>query len=106
MRRQAEGRAKDHGDAGFVHRHTRIHSLPAEVKVVAMVAFIFTVIATPIEQFWALVPLSVADLSVTSPLSEAATVVATWVAVPAPAVVEKRSCGPALAMDQMPKKSS
>ncbi|MBK9741226.1 MAG: cobalt ECF transporter T component CbiQ [Actinobacteria bacterium] len=43
----------DAGERLFVHRHTRIHSLPAEVKVVAMVAFIFTVIATPIEQFWA-----------------------------------------------------
>ncbi len=36
-----------------MHRHTPIHRLPAEVKVVAMVAFIFTVIATPVDQFWA-----------------------------------------------------
>jgi cobalt/nickel transport system permease protein len=43
----------DAGERLFVHRHTAIHSLPAEVKVVAMVAFIFTVIATPVQQFWA-----------------------------------------------------
>lgn len=43
----------DAGERLFVHRHTVIHRLPAEVKVVAMVAFIFTVISTPITQFWA-----------------------------------------------------
>jgi cobalt/nickel transport system permease protein len=43
----------DAGERLFVHRHTPIHALPAEVKVAAMVAFIFTVIATPVEQFWA-----------------------------------------------------
>lgn len=36
-----------------MHRHTPVHRLPAEVKVVAMVAFIFTVVATPPSQFWA-----------------------------------------------------
>lgn len=43
----------DPGERLYVHRHTPIHRLPAEVKVVAMVAFIFTVIATPPGQFWA-----------------------------------------------------
>ena len=43
----------DPGERLYVHGHTPIHRLPAEVKVVAMVAFIFTVIATPPSQFWA-----------------------------------------------------
>ena len=43
----------DVGERLYVHRHTRIHSLPPETKIVAAVAFIFTVIATPNDQFWA-----------------------------------------------------
>ena len=43
----------DVGERLYLHRHTPIHRLPAEVKVVAMVAFIFTVVATPPDQFWA-----------------------------------------------------
>lgn len=43
----------DVGERLYVHRHSPIHRLPAEVKTVAMVAFIFTVIATPADQFWA-----------------------------------------------------
>lgn len=36
-----------------MHLHTPVHALPAEVKTVAMVAFVFAVIATPNNQFWA-----------------------------------------------------
>lgn len=43
----------DVGERLYVHRHTPVHRLPAEVKVVAMVAFIFAVVATPADQFWA-----------------------------------------------------
>ena len=43
----------DVGERLFVHRHSVIHRLPAEVKTVAMVLFIFTVIMTPPNQFWA-----------------------------------------------------
>lgn len=37
----------------YVHGHSIIHQLPAHVKLVAMVAFLFAVVATPPEQFWA-----------------------------------------------------
>lgn len=43
----------DVGERLYVHGHTLVHRLPAEVKVVAMVAFVFAVIATPVQQFWA-----------------------------------------------------
>jgi cobalt/nickel transport system permease protein len=43
----------DVGEQLYVHRHTPIHLLPAEVKIVALVAFIFIVVATPVEQMWA-----------------------------------------------------
>lgn len=43
----------DVGEKLYVHGHTPIHQLPAHVKVVAMVAFLFAVVATPPEQFWA-----------------------------------------------------
>lgn len=43
----------DVGERLYVHRHTPIHELPAEIKTVSMVAFIFAVIATPNIQFWA-----------------------------------------------------
>lgn len=43
----------DVGERLYVHRHSSIHRLPAEVKVVAMVLFIFTIVATPPTQFWA-----------------------------------------------------
>lgn len=43
----------DTGEMLYVHGHSIVHRLPAEVKAVAMVAFIFTVVATPVEQFWA-----------------------------------------------------
>jgi cobalt/nickel transport system permease protein len=43
----------DVGEHLYVHRHTPIHLLPAEVKLVALVSFIFIVVATPVEQMWA-----------------------------------------------------
>ncbi len=43
----------DVGERLYLHGHSLIHRLPAQVKVVAMITFIFTVIATPNEQFWA-----------------------------------------------------
>lgn len=44
--------------AGHVHRlyrhgHTPVHRLPAHVKLVALVGFVFVVVATPREAFWA-----------------------------------------------------
>ena len=43
----------DVGERLYVHRHTPLHLLPAEVKTVALVAFIFVVVATPATQYWA-----------------------------------------------------
>ena len=43
----------DVGEQLYLHRHTRIHLLPAAVKIVALVAFIFVVVATPVQQMWA-----------------------------------------------------
>jgi cobalt/nickel transport system permease protein len=43
----------DVGEQLYVHRHTPIHLMPAAVKVVALVAFIFVVVATPVQQMWA-----------------------------------------------------
>jgi len=43
----------DVGEKLYVHGHTPIHRLPAQVKLVAMVAFLFAVVATPPEQVWA-----------------------------------------------------
>jgi cobalt/nickel transport system permease protein len=44
--------------AGHVHRlyrhgHTPVHRLPAHVKLLALVGFVFVVVATPREAFWA-----------------------------------------------------
>ncbi len=36
-----------------VHGHSVVHRLPAQVKIVALVAFVFTVVLTPREEFWA-----------------------------------------------------
>jgi cobalt/nickel transport system permease protein len=51
------GRGHRHGhDVGeqlYVHRHTPVHLLPPEVKIAALVAFIFVVVATPVRQMWA-----------------------------------------------------
>lgn len=43
----------DVGENLYVHRHTPVHLLPASVKTVALVAFIFIVVATPVQQMWA-----------------------------------------------------
>ncbi|HEY7756155.1 MAG TPA: cobalt ECF transporter T component CbiQ [Actinomycetota bacterium] len=42
-----------HTHALYVHGHSRIHALPAQCKLVAQVAFVFAVVATPREAFWA-----------------------------------------------------
>ena len=43
----------DVGEQLYVHRHTRVHQLPAEVKIATLVVFMFIVVATPVEAFWA-----------------------------------------------------
>ncbi|MEZ5117679.1 MAG: cobalt ECF transporter T component CbiQ [Candidatus Nanopelagicales bacterium] len=43
----------DVGERLYVHRHTPLHLMPAEAKVIALVAFIFVVVATPAQQYWA-----------------------------------------------------
>ncbi len=43
----------DVGEQLYVHRHTPIHLLPAEVKILTLVVFIFIVVATPIQAMWA-----------------------------------------------------
>lgn len=41
-----------HGHALRFHGHSRVHLLPAHVKIVALVAFVFAVVATPKEMVW------------------------------------------------------
>ncbi len=41
------------GEALLVPGHSRIHRLPAHCKLVALLAFVVTVVATPREQWWA-----------------------------------------------------
>ena len=43
----------DVGERLLVHRHSPMHRLPAEVKIVALVAFAFTVVMTPPTALWA-----------------------------------------------------
>ncbi len=43
----------DVGEKLYVHRHTPVHLLAAEVKILALVMFIFIVVATPIRAMWA-----------------------------------------------------
>lgn len=45
----------DVGEQLYVHRHTVVHLLPPEVKIVALVTFVFVVVATPVTQIWAFV---------------------------------------------------
>lgn len=45
----------DVGEALYVHRHTPVHLLPPEVKIAALVSFVFLVVATPVHQAWAFV---------------------------------------------------
>jgi cobalt/nickel transport system permease protein len=42
-----------HAHALYVHGHSPIHGLPPECKLVAQLAFVFAVVATPREAFWA-----------------------------------------------------
>ena len=42
-----------HAHALYVHGHSRIHAMPAQCKLVAQLAFVFAVVATPREAFWA-----------------------------------------------------
>lgn len=44
-----------HGPADglYVHGHGVLHRMPAECKLVAVLAFVFTVVSTPREAFWA-----------------------------------------------------
>ncbi len=41
-----------HGHTLHYHGHSPIHRLPAHVKIVALVLFVFAVVATPREVFW------------------------------------------------------
>jgi cobalt/nickel transport system permease protein len=45
----------DVGEQLYVHRHTPIHLLPAEVKILTLVMFMFIVVATPVKVMWAFV---------------------------------------------------
>jgi cobalt/nickel transport system permease protein len=42
-----------HAHALYVHGHSRIHALPPQCKLVAQITFVFAVVATPREAFWA-----------------------------------------------------
>jgi cobalt/nickel transport system permease protein len=43
----------DVGERLYVHGHSLIHGLPAHLKLISMIIFLFAVVATPPEQFWA-----------------------------------------------------
>lgn len=47
------GASRSVSDGLYVHGHTPLHRLPAEVKLVGLLAFVVTVVATPREQAWA-----------------------------------------------------
>jgi len=42
-----------HGHGLFVHGHSRLHRLAPQCKVAGAIAFVFVVVATPREAFWA-----------------------------------------------------
>jgi cobalt/nickel transport system permease protein len=42
-----------HAHRMYVHGHSVVHRLPAQCKVVALVGFVFVVVATPRTEFWA-----------------------------------------------------
>lgn len=42
----------DVGERLLIHRHSPVHRLPAHVKTVALLLFVFTVVATPPTAFW------------------------------------------------------
>lgn len=41
------------GDHLYIHKHSRIHDLPAHVKVVAALTFVFIAVLTPVHAVWA-----------------------------------------------------
>ncbi|MFM1916721.1 MAG: Energy-coupling factor transporter transrane protein EcfT [Actinomycetota bacterium] len=43
----------DVGERLYVHGHSLLHRLPPEVKLVALLLFLFAVVATPAQAFWA-----------------------------------------------------
>lgn len=43
------------GDHLHIHRHTVVHDLPAQTKLVALLAFVIVVVATPAASWWAFV---------------------------------------------------
>jgi cobalt/nickel transport system permease protein len=43
----------EHGHRLYRHGHSRLHHLPAHVKLVTLVAFVLVVVATPRESYWA-----------------------------------------------------
>jgi cobalt/nickel transport system permease protein len=45
--------SRAHAHALYVHGHSRVHALPPQCKLVAQLAFVFAVVATPREAFWA-----------------------------------------------------
>ena len=49
------GTTQQHDIAGklLIARHSVVHHLPAEVKLVAMLSFVFLVVLTPLGQWWA-----------------------------------------------------
>ncbi|MGJ7440917.1 cobalt ECF transporter T component CbiQ [Aquipuribacter sp. MA13-6] len=49
----AHGSSRSVSDGLYVHGHTPLHRVPAEVKLVGLLAFVLTVVATPREQAWA-----------------------------------------------------
>ncbi len=44
-----------HAQGAYIVRDTPVHRLPAQCKLVAMVSFVFIVVATPREAYWAFV---------------------------------------------------
>ena len=44
-----------HAQGAYVVRDTPVHRLPADCKLVAVIAFVFIVVATPREAYWAFV---------------------------------------------------
>lgn len=70
------GTGHQHAGSLHVHGHSVVHELPAEAKIVATVAFVFAVVATPRTAMWAFalhaaVILSVAASAGLSPLTVA-----------------------------------
>lgn len=49
----SHGSSRSVSDGLYLHGHTPLHRLPAEVKLVGLVAFVLTVVATPRDQAWA-----------------------------------------------------